>query len=227
MNPPRQPLRRYVLAALVIAATHTATEATEAYKALGLKVKDVLSGTILNSKVVPGGRKQVVCVATYLTGKREKSDAVGVRLGVFDQFGDGLVPIYTRDIAVEHDGDVGNGELQLIDLDLDGINEIIVSFDNFKDPLIEERLAEVILHDDDGFRVGWSGALEYDATKAARNVPRERRDRYVRAVNYAETLRTRGVTLFFDKSVVAIAGERLPEPRVVQETFPLRERESW
>ena len=109
-----------------------------------------------------------------------------------------------------------------MDLDGDGINEIIATFDSYEDPLIEQKLAEVLLRDESGFRTAWSGPLRYDATKAARDVPRERRDRFMREIDLAATLRTRGITLFVNKKVIAIAGERLAEPKIVQETFPLR-----
>jgi hypothetical protein len=195
---------------------------TEAYRALGIKPKQVLSGTILNSKVSPGPGKQVVCVATYLTGKKGKSEAVNVKLGVFERTGDGLTAIYERDFGDERGGSVDRGNLELMDLDGDGRNEIIVTFDSYEDPLIEQKLAEVILHGEAGFRTAWSGALFYDATKAARDFPRERRDRYIREIDLGATLKTRGVTLFMNKKVIAIAGERLAEPKIVQETFPLR-----
>ena len=55
-------------------------------------------------------------------------------------------------------------------------------------------------------------------------VPVERRDHFVRELDLVSTLRTRGVTLFFNKTMIAVAGERLVEPKVVEETFPLRKR---
>ncbi|MCP3981747.1 MAG: hypothetical protein GY716_20795 [bacterium] len=195
-----------------------------AYHALGLQPKDVLSGTILNGKVVPGETKQVVCVASYMTGSNDREDAINVRLGVFDRRGDELVPRYTRDFGSEYGGFVGNGDLELFDLNRDGISEIIVSFESFKEPLIRQRLGEVLFRDDAGFHAAWTGPFEYDATKAARDVPQERRDRFVREIDYANTLRTRGLTLFFNKQMIAVAGERLASREVVQETFPLRGR---
>jgi hypothetical protein len=192
------------------------------YRALGLKPKQVLAGTILNSRVAPGGEKQVVCVATYFTGKKGKSEAVNIKLGVFNRAGDRLIPIYQRDFGTERSADLDRGNLELLDLDGDGINEIIVTFESYEDPLIDQQLAEVIIYDDSGFRTAWSGPMQYDATKAARNVPRERRDRFLREIDIAGTLKTRGVTLFMKKKVIAIAGERLAEPKIVQETFPLR-----
>jgi len=208
--------------AVVLAAIFPAAAGSDVYRAMGLKTKDVLAGTILESRVVPGRGKQVVCIATFMTGKSDKADAVNVRLGVFDRFGDGLVTIYTRDLGAERGGHVANGDLQLLDLDLDGVNEMIISFDSFEDPLIEQRLAEVILHDGSSFISGWVGEVEYDATKAARNVPRERRDRFVREFDFVNTMRTRGVTLFVNKRMIAVAGQRLSEPRVIEETYPLR-----
>jgi len=199
-----------------------AYETKDVYGALGLKTTDVLTGTILEAKVLPGDAKQIVCVASYFTGKKEKSDAVNVRLAVFNAFGDGLVTVYARDFGKERGGYVANGDLQLMDLDLDHVNEIIVSFDSFEDPLIDQRIGEVILYEGDGFRSAWTGPLEYDATRAARSVSDERRDRFTREIDYADTMRTRGLTLFMTKKVLAVAGEALPQPKPVQETFPLR-----
>jgi len=200
----------------------SAYETKKVYDALGLKIADVLAGTILEARVLPGDAKQIICVATYLTGKKEKSTAVNVRLAVFNGVGDGLVTVYDRDFGAEQDGYVANGDLQLVDLDLDKINEIVVSYDSFEDPLIDQRIGEVIVYDEAGFQTAWSGPLEYDATRAARSVPPERRDRFTREIDYTNTMRTRGVTLFISKRMIAVAGERLPQPRVVQETFPLR-----
>jgi hypothetical protein len=199
-----------------------AYETKDVYDAMGLETADVLTGTILEAKVVPGRAKQVVCIATYFTGKKDKADAVDVRLGVFEAAGEGLVVVYERAYGAELGGHVANGDLQLVDLDLDRINEIVVSFDSYQDPLIEQRLGEVIVYDGSGFRPAWTGPLEYDATKAARTVAPERRDRFTREIDFANTLRTRGITLFMTKTVIAVAGERLPKPRTVQETFPLR-----
>jgi len=194
----------------------------DAYRALGLKPKQVLAGTVLNSRVTTSSEKQVVCVATYFTGKKGKSEAVNIKLGVFNRSADRLVPVYQRDFGAERGADLDRGNLELLDLDGDGINEIIVTYDSYEDPLIDQKLAEVILYGESGFRTAWSGPMHYDATKSARNVPRERRDRFMREIDLAATLKTRGVTLFLSKKVIAIAGERLPEPKIVQETFPLR-----
>jgi hypothetical protein len=211
----------FLLSAAVGAAQAMDT-ATEAYRAMGIKPADVLTGTALNAKVLDGPDKQVICVTSYFTGKKEKRDAVNVRLDVFARRGGQLVSLYTRDFGTENGGNVGDGNLQVLDLDMDGINEIVASYDSFADPLIDQRLAEVIVSERGGFRTAWSGPLEYDATRAARDVPEERRDRFQRELDYANTLRTRGVTLFFRKKVIAIAGERLVEPKIVEETFPLR-----
>lgn len=191
-------------------------------RAIGVKDSAVMSGTILTAAVLPAGGKQVVAMTTYLTGKKEKARAVNVQLNIFRKEAGKLVPLYTRDFGAERDGYVGRGEIELIDLDLDGINEIIATFDDYRDPLIETRLGEVIVCGDEGFRVAWSGIMKYDATRDARQIPAERRDRYVREIDTRETLRTRGVTLFVNKKVITIAGERLPEPKVVRETFPLK-----
>jgi len=194
----------------------------EAYEAMGIRPADVLTGTVLTARVVPGDDKQVVAVTTYFTGSKERDEAVNVRLDVFDRVGEGLKRLYGRDFGKEAGGAVGDGELQLIDLDLDGVNEIIATYKSFIDPLIEQRLGDVMVNESGEFRSAWSGPLDYDATKAARELPQERRDRFHREFDFANTMRTRGVTLFLNKEMIAVAGERLGQPKVVQETFPLR-----
>ena len=213
---------------LVAPVVVEAQQGTKAYKALGLKPQDVLTGTVVKARVLPSNQEQVICIATYLTGKGDKGDAVNVRLGVFDNFGEGLVTLYTRDFGKDEEGYVANGDLLVMDIDRDGVSEIIVSFDDFSDPLIEQRLGEIILHDGQKLDTAWVGLMEYDATKAARDLPAERRDRYVREFDWGNTLRTRGATLFVKKNVIAVAGEMLPEPRVVEETYDLRgEPDNW
>jgi len=218
----RSVIRGGCLIAVLLVPVLAQGSGVDAYRALGFEPQAVLTGTVLNSKVVPGDDVQVVCIATYFTGKKRQDEAVNVRMGVFAREGESLTPLYTRDFGVELAGAVANGDLQLLDLDRDGVNEIILSLDDYADPLVHKRVAEVILHDGDGFHTGWSGPVEYDATKAARGIPVERRDRYVREIDVANTLRTRGVTLFFEKRMIAVAGERVAEPKIVQETFPLR-----
>ena len=199
----------------------------EAYRAMGIQPADVLSGTVLSATVLPGDdTKQVVTVTTYFTGKRGNDEAVSVRLDVFRHGANELVRVYGRDFGEENGGLVGRGELQLIDLDVDGVNEIIVSYESFVDRLIEQRVGEVIVNENGNFRTAWSGALDYDATRAAREVPRERRDRFHREFDFGNTMRTRGVTLFMNKQMIAVAGERLPQPKTVVETFPLRGSEA-
>jgi hypothetical protein len=216
-----------VLSVLGICGAQAAS-GPEVYRAMGIETSDVLAGTVLRSQVLPGAAKQVICVATFFTGKKDKAEAVNVRLAIFTEAQDRLAPVYSRDLIEAYGGPLSDGELQVLDLDADGVNEVIVSFDSFADPLIEQRLTDIIVYAEAGFEVAWAGPVEYDATRAARGIPAERRDRFVREIDIVSTLRTKGVTLFMDKKVIAVAGERLAEPKIVKETFPLRPaREPW
>lgn len=199
-----------------------ANTSNRTYEAMGIEPGKVLTGSVLTTRVIPGGGKQVVAMVTYFTGKRDEAQAVNVRLEIFHQKGEALSSVYARDFGKENGGYVARGELELVDLDGDGTNEIIVAFDNLKEPLVRERKGEIILRDKEGFRAAWSGILEYDATRAARKVPVERRDRFEREVDVLGTLKTQGITLLMKKTMIAVAGERLSEPKVVTETFPLR-----
>ena len=215
--------RSALLLGLVILVTPTlADTAPEVYKTIGIKPAQVLNGTVLTAQVVPGPDKQVVALTTYFTGSKDKEDAVNVRLDVFTRRQGQLFTLYTRDYGDERAGGVGYGELQAIDLDRDRVNEIVVSFESFDDPLVEQRIGEVIVYGPAGFETVWSGPMKYDATREARRVPPERRDRYEREIDIAATLGSRGRTIYFTKEVIAIAGERLPEPKFVQEGFPLK-----
>ena len=46
--------------------------------------------------------------------------------------------------------------------------------------------------------------------------------------DFRDTIKTRGATLFLNKKVIAVAGERLPDPKTVREAVPLKPSErSW
>jgi hypothetical protein len=213
-----------IAAALFAAAATSASADTAAdvYQQLGIKTKDVMNSSVVTAKVLPGDAKQVVSVLTYLTGKKGEDNALGVRLDVFRQEGGKLVPVYSLDASAENGGFVGRGEFALLDLDGDGVNEIGLYYDNLKNGLIQDRRLDVIVFDGGAFNVAWTGSVSYDATKAVRDVPEDRRDRYLRKLDFANTRRTKGVTLFMTKTVISVAGDRLPQPKQVQETFPLK-----
>jgi hypothetical protein len=218
---------RHAVAALLAlsAVIARADTAADVYKQLGVKAKEVLNSSVATARVLPGDAKQVVAVLTYLTGKKDEVNALNVRLDVFRTEGDTLVPLFTRDAGKENGGYVGRGEVAILDLDGDGVNEIGFYYDNLKNDLIQERHLDVIVYDGTAFRVAWSGSASYDATKAVRDVPLDRRDRYLRKLDLVNTRRTKGITLFMTKTMISVAGERLPQPKQIQETFPLRPEE--
>lgn len=191
---------------------------------MGIDKGKVISATQTTVQVLPGDAKQVVCLVAYLSGKRDASAAVKLRLAVLETRDGAYESVWDEDLSAKYGGQVGVGNLQTLDLDRDGRSEMIVTFELFSDPLIRQRFGEVIVWEDDAFKTVWSGPFEYDATKAVRDVPAERRDSFIREVDLVSTLRTRGVTLFFNKTMIAVAGERLAEPKVVEESFPLRKR---
>ena len=218
--------RLAVAALLALSASGArADSATDVYKEMGLKAKDVMNSSVATVKVLPGDAKQVVAVVTYLTGKKDEANALGVRLDVYRTEGAKLVPLFTRDASKENGGFVGRGEVAILDLDGDGVNEIGLYYDNFKNAMIQDRQLDIIVYDGTAFRVAWSGSVSYDATKAVRDVPPDRRDRYLRKLDLANTRRTKGITLFMTKTMISVAGERLPQPKQIQETFPLRPEE--
>jgi hypothetical protein len=210
---------------LASAGAVLADSALDAYKALGIDEGKVMNGTTFTVQVMPGEGKQVVSMTTYLTGEKKDSIALGVRLDVLQPQNGELVAVYTRHFGDENGGYVADGNLQVLDLDRNGVNEIIVSYGDFKNPLIDHVVGEVIFYEENGFETVWKGPMEYDATRAARDVPAERRDRYLRVLDPIETMRSGGATLVFNKSMIAVAGQRLPTPKAVQETFPIRVRE--
>ncbi len=211
------------IAALMVGLTGAAStdNAARVYDAMNIKAGQVLAGSVLLARVVPGESKQLVAAVTYMTGKKDTANAVNVRLEIFATAGETLTSIYARDFGEENGGYVGRGELEIVDLDGDGVNEIIVTYDNYRDTLIKERRGEVLFHGAGGFEKVWDGSVKYDATRAARSVPAERRDRYKREVDVVETLRTKGDALVMKKTMIAVAGERLAEPKVILESYPL------
>jgi len=193
----------------------------DAYDALGIEAKDVVVGTVLTADVAPDPGDEVVALVDYLTGRRDRERAVEVRLAVFRREGGRLKPIYDRRYGEQVPGGVGRGELQLVDLDRDDRDEIVVTYDDGSDPLVDRRRGEVLYWGGTGFEVGWSGEMAYDATRDARGVAPDRRDRWKREIDLVGTMRARGRTLYLAKTVYAVAGETLAQPKTVTETFPL------
>jgi hypothetical protein len=218
---------RLAFAALVLLACldARADTAADVYKQMGIKVKDVMNSSVATARVLPGDAKQVVAVVTYLTGKKDEANALGIRLDVYRAEGQKLVPLYSLDASKENGGYVGRGEVAILDLDGDGVSEIGLYYDNLKNDLIQDRRLDVLIFDGTSFRLAWTGSVSYDATKAVRDVPLERRDRYLRKLDFANTRRTKGITLFMTKTVIAVAGSRLPQAKQIQETFPLKPEE--
>jgi hypothetical protein len=217
-------VRCAVAAALTIGAATAARADTAAdvFQQMGIKATDVMNSSVATAKVLPGDAKQVVAVVTYLTGKKDEVNALGVKLEVYRQEGPSLSRVYSMDASKENGGSVGRGEVAILDLDGDGISEIGFYYDNLKNSLIQERRLDVIVFDEGVFRIAWNGAVNYDATKAVREIPVERRDRYMRKLDFANTRRTKGITLFMTKTMISVAGERLAQPKEIQETFPLK-----
>jgi hypothetical protein len=217
-------LRCAAAAALTIGAATAAhaDTAADVFQQMGIKATDVMNSSVATAKVLPGDAKQVVAVVTYLTGKKDEANALGVKLEIYRQEGTSLSRVYTMDASKDNGGPVGRGEVALLDLDGDGVSEVGFYYDNLKNGLIQERRLDVIVFDEGVFRVAWNGAVNYDATKAVREIPVERRDRYMRKLDFANTRRTKGVTLFMTKTMISVAGERLPQPKDIQETFPLK-----
>lgn len=220
--------RSLLATAVAIAMTSCAAVAQEQfriYRALDIDVEDVMTGTLLSGEVMPGGEKHTVVIVTYFTGKKERSDAVNVRLVVLHGPAGSEKIVYDRDIGDERGGFVGRGEVELFDFDRDGLKEIVFSYDDYGDKLIAVRMGEILIWKDGRFEAAWADILSYDATRDARQVPAERRDHWAREIDYRETMRTRGITLFMNRKVMAVAGEALPQPKVIQEMFPLMPRE--
>ena len=217
-----------ILLSLVSVSELRADVSIRAYKALGLEVADVLTGTVFQVQVRPDAGKEIIAVVTAFTGKKKNDQAVEVHFVIFRETDGALEKVYHRQFREEAGGAVAHGELQLLDFDGDGVQEIIVTYEVQRSPLIREREAEVIFADEDGFHTAWKGLILYDATRAAREVPPERRDHFQREVDIGETMRTRAITLFLRKTVYAVAGEQLESPKEILESFPLKEKpEDW
>lgn len=223
----RVAMRTVMILAMAATMANTAGVAQEQFRiygVLGIDAEDVMTGTLLSGEVMPGGEKHTVVIVTYFTGKKERSDAVNVRLTVLRGVAGAETIVYDRDIGKERGGFVGRGEVELFDFDRDGLKEIVFSYDDHGDKLIAVRMGEILIWKDGRFDAAWSDVLSYDATRDARQVPAERRDHWKREIDYRETMRTKGITLFMNRKVMAVAGETLPQPKIIQEMFPLMPR---
>ena len=148
-----------VLVGFVLCAL-PAPAGVEAYKAMGIDKGKVINATQTSAQVLPGDSKQLVCLVAYLSGKKEKNAAIKLRLAVLEGSDGEYTPVWDQDFSSKYGVNVGEGNLELLDLDRDGQAEIIVTFDLFSDPLIRQRFGEVIVWDEDHFKTAWSGPVE-------------------------------------------------------------------
>ena len=106
-----------ILLSLVSVSALRADVSIRAYKALGLEVADVLTGTVFQVQVRPDAGKEIIAVVTAFSGKKQNDQAVEVHFVIFRETDDALEKVYHRQFREEAGGAVAQGELQLLDFD--------------------------------------------------------------------------------------------------------------
>ncbi len=153
----------------------------------------------------------------YITGDKSEKTAINLLLGLYRVEGEKRTLLSSRDYNADAGGFVSRGSLQVIDLDRDGVNEILLEYHHNEQPgstrvdldimrVVEGRLVSV-----------WNGPVRVDTTSPSLDLPPSERERFVRELDLGRTAAMQGRKLCFTKTVSVAAGATLDPPRAMPE----------
>jgi len=207
------------LAALLSAAAPGVHAATQ--DPLALPPSKVYATTSMNV-----GPNLTAVFTEFFTGEKNEKTAMNLLLGIYVQDGAKRRLVASRDYNVAAGGYVSRGSLELVDLDHDGIKEMLVTYHHNEQPETTRVEMDVLrlATDTDKLVLLWNGPVRLNTSAPAVGAAPSDRDQFVREVDYARTTASRGRKICFTKTVGVAAGAVLDPPRVLNEEIPLAEK---
>ncbi len=161
------------------------------------------------------GRREGVLLVVALTGEKDPARATEVLLGTWDaEGGEKGELLWSRHVAAETGQPAHDGEMEILDLDGDGRQEIVLSWDRGLRRGLVDRWAEIWTFPDPRRPVKvWEGPWGRD-TRLDRETPADRKESFEREIDYGATRAARGRAIVFRDTWRMIAGKALDPPRV-------------
>ncbi len=161
------------------------------------------------------GRREGVILVVALTGEKDPARATEVLLGTWDaSAGEKGELLWSRHVVAETGQPAHDGEMEILDLDGDGQQEIVLSWNRGLRPGLVDRWAEIWTVPDPRHPVKvWEGPWGRD-TRLDRETPAGRKESFQREIDYGATRAAKGRALVFRDTWRMIAGKVLDPPRV-------------
>lgn len=203
-------------AAVVLVSTIRTTGAAAPRDPLKVPKKAVLVTTTIEL-----GDEHSATITEFFTGDKSEKTGINILVGIHRAEGDGRSLLSARDYNAEAGGYASRGSLEVVDLDRDGVKEILVTY-HHHERVGETRIDLDVLRIEDGKLVlAWTGPVRVDTTSSALALPGAERERFVREIGYLRTAADQGRKIHFSKTVSVAAGVALDPPRVLAEEFDL------
>src|SRR5262245_51040770 len=170
------------------------------------------------------GPNLTATLTEYFTGEKNEKTAMDILLGVHVTEGGKRRLVASRDYNLAAGGYASRSSLELVDLDHDGIKELLVTYHHNEKPETTRVEMDVLRLATDKLVLLWNGPVRLNTTAPAAGMAPSDRDQYVREVDYARTTATRGTKICFTKTDALAAGAVLDPPRVLNEEIPMVER---
>lgn len=184
--------------------------------------KKLISRTIFSSDLDGNGVSEEVVLINRITGSRDIERTFDVQIGVYGA-DDAL--LWSESILETLGGPCYGAELTLVDLEGDGLNELVLTYLAADGPSRWEGRGVVYRWELGRAHRVWSGVLRLDNSRD-QEVPPSERTAFRMELDIPKTIGARGRTLFFEKRMTMVAGVSLDAPRALVERFALPRRET-
>jgi hypothetical protein len=209
-----RPLRAAVALAALLAACPATLAATQ--DPLAVAPSKVYATTSMSV-----GPNLTAVFTEFFTGEKNEKTAMNLLLGVYLTEEGKRRLVASRDYNIAAGGYVSRGSLELVDLDRDGIKEILVTYHHNEKPETIRIEMDVLRLVGDKLVLLWNGPVRLNTSAPSAGVGPSERDQFVREIDYARTTSARGQKIYFNKTVAVAAGAVLDPPRVLNEEIPL------
>ena len=164
------------------------------------------------------GRREGVMLVEVLTGEKDPARATEVILGTWDAgAGEKGELLWSRCVTADTGQPAHDGEMEILDLDGDGQQEIVLSWDRGLRPGLVDRWAEIWTVPDPRRPVRvWEGPWGRD-TRLDEQTPPAKRSSFEREIDYGATRAAKGRGIVFRDTWRMIEGQALDPPRVTRE----------
>lgn len=179
--------------------------------------RKVPSHSILLTTTITAGPDLAATLVEYITGDRSEKTAINLLVGLYRVEGEKRTLLSSRDYNADAGGFVSRGSLQVIDLDRDGVNEILLEYHHAEQPGSTRVDLDIMRVVEGRLVLVWSGPVRVDTTSPSLELPPSERERFVRELDLGRTAAMQGQKLCFTRTVSVAAGATLDPPRVMPE----------